>query len=322
MAHFPHTLEEVSHHVGEFRAGNTDLQERRRHGNAQRNIVDVTRLVGLDSITWDAQGAARIGALTRIATLANDLRIRQAYPALAQAAGALATPQIRAMATVGGNLLQRTRCWYYRQPTTSCYKKGGDGCLARHGNHFYGVCFDLGPCVAPHPSTLGMALLAYEARVLLRQAQAAHATPHAGLTMVDVYGNGSDARRDHQLAAGDLLTHVVLPPPVANERGAYFRAISRARAEWPLVECVVRLVVDEQNIIRFARVAIGAVANIPLRLPQVEAILVEQLADANTFKRAATVATHDAKPLPMTGYKVELVRATLWETLERAVPRE
>jgi xanthine dehydrogenase YagS FAD-binding subunit len=139
------------------------------------------------------------------------------------------------------------------------------------------------------------------------------------MAIVDLYGDGADARHDHQLAAAELLTHVALPPPVANERGAYFRAISRARAEWPLVECVVRLVVDEQNIIRFARVALGAVANIPLRLPQVEAILVGQLADANTFKRAATVATHDAKPLPMTGYKVELARATVWETLERAM---
>ena len=191
---------------------------------------------------------------------------------------ALATPQTRAVATVGGALLQRTRCWYYRNPPFSCYKTGADTCPARHGVNLYGVCFDLGPCVWPHPSTLGMACLAYDATVTHRDG--------GELSMRELFGDGSDATCDHTLAAGDVLTSVRLPPRV-DERAAYFRAISRYLAEWPLVEATVRLG-TENGAITWARVALGG------------------------------VATKDANPLPMTGYKVELVQATIVRTLTLA----
>jgi xanthine dehydrogenase YagS FAD-binding subunit len=100
-----------------------------------------------------------------IADVAGDQRLAPAYPGLAAAAGGLATPQIRAIGTIGGNLAQRSRCWYYRNPHMACLKKGDDTCPARSGNHLYGVIFDPGPCVAPHPSTLAAALLAYDATV-------------------------------------------------------------------------------------------------------------------------------------------------------------
>src|SRR6202000_291503 len=100
-----------------------------------------------------------------IATIAADPRLGAAYPGLTAAAAGLATPQIRQVATLGGNLAQRSRCWYYRDPHIACFKKGGSSCPAREGNHLYGVAFDLGPCVAPHPSTLAAALLAYDATI-------------------------------------------------------------------------------------------------------------------------------------------------------------
>ena len=126
----------------------------------------------MTGIAWDAAGAARIGASTTIAAIAADARIAAAYPGIAAAAGGLATPQIRHLATLGGNLAQRSRCWYYRNPHIACLKKGGGACPAREGNHLYGVVFDLGPCVAPHPSTMATALLAYEAKVATNQRRA------------------------------------------------------------------------------------------------------------------------------------------------------
>ncbi|MGH3756480.1 FAD binding domain-containing protein [Actinophytocola sp.] len=308
MIIIPQTPDEASGSVGEFRAGGTDLSERRRSGIARGSIVDLRDLEDLDRIEWNA-GAAHIGARIRIATVARDQAVHGAYPGLAAAAAALATPQIRAVGTLGGNLLQRNRCWYYRHPATTCFKKGGDSCPARDGDHLYGVCFDRGPCVAPHPSTLGMALLAYDATVDI------HAQPSR--TISELYGDGADPTRDHLLEPGQLLTGITVPPPVTGERAAYRRAIGRARAEWPLVEAVVRLVADET--ITFARVAIGGVAPVPLRLPAVEEALVGLPGTDRTFHQAAELATTEANPLPMTRYKVNLTHATVLDTLQRAL---
>ena len=153
--------------VPEFRAAGTDLSERRRSGVSCGPIVDLGATPGTIGIDWAADGSARIGAFTSIATIASDPRLRDAYPGIAAAAQGLATPQIRHMATLGGNLAQRSRCWYFRNPQVGCLKKGGSDCPARSGNHLYHVAFDLGPCVAPHPSTMAMALLAYDATIVI-----------------------------------------------------------------------------------------------------------------------------------------------------------
>lgn len=314
MIRFPTSLSQIEApgkgDVPVIRAGSTDLSERRRLRMAAGPLLDLRDLPGLDTIEWDGTGAATVGAKLRIAQVAADEALARAYPGFCAAAGALATPQIRAVGTLGGNLLQANRCWYYRNPDEKCLKKGGAACLARQGDHHYHACFDLGPCACVHPSTLGMALLAYEASVMVHG-------EGGDRTVEALYGDGSVATGDHRLEPGALLTHVVLPPPRPREQAAYFRAISRARSEWPLVEVLVRLVVDDGKV-SFARVAMGGVAPVPLRLPEVEAALVGKPAEAETFAAAAAIATDGAKPLPMTEYKLALVEATVLETLERA----
>lgn len=307
------TIEDVKKSNREIRAGGTDVTDRIRLGVSGGNVVDIGRLPGLASIEVQADGSVKIGANVKVDAIARHPHLVAHYPGLAMAAGSLATPQIRSMATVGGVLLQRNRCWYYRHAAFNCFKKGGDGCPARLGDHRFGVVFDLGPCVAPHASTVGMMLLAYEAEVVVDGEQV--------MTVVALYGDGRDPHHDHTLQPGKLLTHVVLPPPVADERAAYFRSISRARAEWPLVEAGARLVVAEDNTITLARVVVGGVANIPLRLPQVEAALMGQPATTATFTQAANMATEGIAPLPQTGYKVPLLVGAVLETLERAFKR-
>nr|MBA2309820.1 FAD binding domain-containing protein [Pseudonocardiales bacterium] len=256
---------------------------------------------------------ARIGALATVAAIAADPMLAASYPALTATAGALATPQIRAAGTLGGNLLQRNRCWYYRNPHFSCFQTGGDGCPARDGLNLYSAVIDQGPCVAPHASSLAMALLAYDARVEVhgRGTVAVH----------ELYGDGSDPTRDHLLDAGEVLLAVELPAPVPGERAAYHRAISRAEAEWPLVEAVARLVVDGSTI-TLAAVAVGGVAHTPLRLPEVEAALVGQPTAPGQLPAqllaAAQTATQRCEPLAQTGYKVDLLRDTVLEVVERA----
>ena len=290
----------------ELRAGGTDLSERRRSGVSTGPIADIAYRPDLLRIDRAAGGSTRIGALVPIATVAG---LGADYPGLAAAAGGLATPQVRRIGTVGGNLLQRNRCWYYRNPGANCLKKGGHDCPARAGNHRYHVLFDLGPCVAPHPSTLGAALLAYGATV---------ETDSRTLAVADVFGDGTDGTRDHRIEPGELLTAVVLPPPVPGERAAYFRAISRTYAEWPLVEAVVRLTVHD-GLIASSAVAVGGVAPIPLRLPAAEAALSGRPPTPETFAAAGSAATRGANPLPQNGFKLALLAGTVTDTLRRAV---
>ena len=301
-------IQEVLSAKGEIRAGGTDYMDRRRHGVTEGEIVDISRLTGLDQIVY-SEGRAMIGALATIHQVATDPGIIKDYPGLAMAAASLATPQIRRTASMGGALLQKNRCWYFRHSDFPCHKKGGFSCPARGGNHKYGVCFDLGECIAPHPSTLGMALMAYGAEVEIEG--------KGRRSMEALYGDGKDATRDHQLKEGEVLTAIYLPAPLPGEKAGYFRTISRARAEWPLVEVMVRYRLQGGKIAD-AAVGMGGVAPVPLSLPKVAGYLNGKEETDKFFKSAGELATRKNKPLPQTGYKVEMIEATVFETLRRA----
>ena len=293
----------------EFRAGGTDLQERLRSGISEPDLVDLQGIPGLDQIELSDEGA-QIGALVRVADIGKHESIQTSYPALALPAQTLATPQIRSMATVGGVLCQRTRCWYYRHPELGCPKKGNASvCPAREGNHHFGVCFDFGPCVHPHPSSIGCALLTYDAEI--------EVAGRGRISVADLYGDGSDQTCDHTLASGELITHLYLPAPNNGEVAAYHRQMSRTWAEWPLVEVVVRLLLDGDQI-RKARVGIGGVANIPFRLTEVEAALEGKARTPEILERAAEQSVARANPLPGTAYKLEMVKGLVLQALETA----
>jgi xanthine dehydrogenase YagS FAD-binding subunit len=289
------------------RAGGTDLQERLRSHNAHPALVDLTGIDGFAGINPAGDGTGtRIGAGTKLAAVARELA--DSHPALAVTAGSLATPQIRAQGTIGGNLTQHTRCWYYRHPGTDCFKSGGDSCPARTGRHLYGVVFDRSDCVHPHPSSVAMALLTYDATVALADGRS--------LTVPEVLGDGTDPTRDHQLGPTEVIAAVEIPAPWPGERGAYFRSISRFEAEWPLVECVVRARF-EGDTVAACGIGLGGVATVPLRMTAAEDLLTGSALDDGTIARVAEACADGANPLPETGYKVALVAATVQETLER-----
>jgi xanthine dehydrogenase YagS FAD-binding subunit len=294
--------------AAEFRAAGTDLSERRRSGVSTGPLIDIAPAPGTVGIDWGAGGAATIGAFTTIAAIAADARFAAAYPGIAASALGLATPQIRHLATLGGNLAQRSRCWYFRDPHIACLKKGGSDCPARGGNHLYGVAFDLGPCVAPHPSTMAAALLAYDARVVTNSRR--------GLSIGELLGDGSNGAADHALAPGEMIESIELPPPVAGERAFYKRAISRSHAEWPLAEACARAAISG-GVFQLIRVTAGGVAPVPLRLAAVEAALQGKPATPAAIAEAARQAASGAKPLPMTGYKLDLLEGVVRDLLER-----
>jgi xanthine dehydrogenase YagS FAD-binding subunit len=293
--------------ASEFRAAGTDLSERRRSGVSRGALIDIASASDT-GIAWGADGAATIGAFTTIAAIANDTRIIEAYPGIAAAALGVATPQIRHLATVGGNLAQRSRCWYFRNPHIDCLKKGGSDCPARSGNHLYGVAFDLGPCVAPHPSTMAAALLAYDATIVTDR--------RSGLSIADLLGDGSNGRADHLLQPGEMIKSIALKTPLRGERAAYKRAISRSYAEWPLVEVCARAVVAD-GVFQFVRLAAGGIAPVPLRLSASEAALQGKPATPATIAHAARQATAGSRPLAMTGYKLDLLSGVARDLLEQ-----
>ena len=300
--------EEIKGVVGEIRAGGTDLHDRYRLGVSSGPIIDIHKLPYTD-ITQNSAGTTTIGAMVTIDEVGQNPIIANGYGALAKAANGLATPQIRWAASFGGSLLQRTRCWYYRHPQLPCTKKGDAVCGGRDGHHPNGVIFDHGGCAHPHPSTLATTLLAYDAFVK---------TTEREMPIADLYGDGSQHDRDHLLHQNEILTHVMLPAPVAGEKTAYFRSISRFEAEWPIVECAVRLVVTG-GMITAAGIGAGGISQIPMRLSKVEAALLGKPATQATLEQAAHLSAAGANPLPQAAWKVEMLVGTLLTTMELAL---
>jgi xanthine dehydrogenase YagS FAD-binding subunit len=292
----------------EFRAAGTDLSERRRSGVSSGPLMDIVPASDITGMHWGADGTLRIGAYVTIAAIAAEKDIAAAYPGIVAAAQGLATPQIRHLATLGGNLAQRSRCWYYRNPHVACLKKGGTECPARGGNHLYGVAFDLGPCVAPHPSTMAAALLTYDATIITYQ--------RSRLSISDILGDGSNGAADNALLPGEMIRGIELPAPRQNERALYKRAISRSHAEWPLVEVCARAVVKDGTF-QFVRLSAGGIAPVPLRLQAAEDALQGKPANALNIAVAVKLATSGAKPLPMTGYKLDLLGGVVQDLLEK-----
>jgi xanthine dehydrogenase YagS FAD-binding subunit len=291
----------------EFRAAGTDLSERRRSGVSRGPLIDLVRPAGAQDIVWNENGAARISAFATIAALAADAKLGTAYPGVSAAAAGLATPQIRHVATLGGNLAQRSRCWYFRDPHISCLKKAGGECPARGGNHLYGVAFDLGPCVAPHPSTMAAALMAYDATVTTNQRRS--------LSITALLGDGSNGRADNCLEPGEIIQSIDLAIPTVGERALYRRAISRSYAEWPLVEIVIRAVIAD-GAFTLVRIVAGGIAPVPLRLAAAESVLQGAAVNTTSIDKAVAQSTSGAKPLAMTGYKLDLLRGLMQDLLE------
>lgn len=296
--------------LAEWRAAGTDLSERRRNRVSRGPVRDLAPTPLMLSVDEIASGRLRIGASVTVTEIVSTGQIVSGYPGLAATAAGLATPQIRNVATLGGNLAQRNRCWYFRHPELECLKKGGSTCPAREGNHRYGVAFDLGPCVAPHASSLAAALMAYDAEVTTDQ--------RSGLTIAALLGDGSDGTSDNALLPGEIIQYIDLPPPTPGENAGYRRAVSRSLAEWPLAEVVVRAVV-QNGAFTMLRLAAGGVAPVPLRFPEAEAIGESAPANRETIESVARATVVSATPLPMTGYKPALLEQLFRDVMEQCL---
>ncbi|MGA4983197.1 FAD binding domain-containing protein [Streptomyces cellulosae] len=288
-----------------YLGGGTNLVDLMKNGvETPARLVDV-RSLPLDRIETADDGAVRIGATVTNSDLAAHPLIRERYPALTQAVLAGASGQLRNMATVGGNLLQRTRCGYFTDITRPCNKREpGSGCPAIEGEHHnHAILGASEHCVAVHPSDMGVALTAFDAVVSWQTAEGAGEAP-----LADFYLPAGDTpHRETVLPPGALITHVTLPPARVAARSRYRKVRERASYAFAIGSVAAALEIDD-GVICDARLALGAVASRPWRARLAERILVGAPASAEYFAAAADAELAAARPLPHNGYKVTLLR--------------
>ena len=281
---------------------------------APLHVIDINGLP-LHGVTTAADGL-HIGALTRMSDVAVDPQVTTAFPVVAQALLASASPQLRNMASIGGNLLQRTRCDYFRDVASPCNKRvPGSGCPAQTGaNRSHAILGSSTSCAATHASDVAVAFVATDALVRLRSEAGQRILPLADFYVVP--GDTPDV--EHVLRPGELITEVVLPPLRWATNSSYLKVRDRSSYEFALSS--VALAVDHSGgTIADARIAVGGVATKPWRLPTVEAALRGQPATVATYQAAAAAAVTDARPLSQNGFKVTLVQRAIVRALVELV---
>jgi xanthine dehydrogenase YagS FAD-binding subunit len=300
-------------------AGGTNLVDLMKGGvEVPARIVDINRLP-LAAVSDTADGGLAIGALVRNSDLANHPRVRRDYPLLAQALLAGATPQLRNMASVGGNLLQRTRCYYFADTAfPACNKRNpGSGCGARQGHQrIHAILGASEACIAVHPSDMCVALAALDATVVMRSRRGERRIEMTRFHRLP----GDTPWRDTELADDELITAVLLPPPRFRRHAYYLKLRDRASYAFALVSAAVALDVDDGTV-RAARIAMGGVAHKPWRAADAESRLVGQRADDAAFTAAARVALSGAVPLPGNAFKVDLGERAVARALALAMAR-
>jgi xanthine dehydrogenase YagS FAD-binding subunit len=293
-----------------LKAGGIDLVDHlKEHLVEPPRLVDLKTIPGLASIGVEKDGSLRIGALATLAQVASHEAVRRGHPALARACGEAASPQIRNVATVGGNVLQRPRCWYYRLESYKCLKKGGDLCFAVAGENRYHVIFGGGPVFAAHPSNAAVPLVAYGASFVTDGPKGGRAVAASDFFLLPA----QDPTRENVLEPGELLKEIRVPS-AAGWKSAYYEVRERAAFDWPLVSAAIAIRISG-GVVKDARVVLGQVATIPWRSATAEQALVGKALNAAAAEAAGKAAVEGAQPMSDNGYKVDLVATLVRRTV-------
>jgi xanthine dehydrogenase YagS FAD-binding subunit len=298
-----------------FIAGGTTLIDLMKlNVETPARLLDINRLP-LDKIEATPDGGLKIGATVRNSDLAHHPTVQRDYGVLSQALLAGASAQLRNMATTAGNLLQRTRCMYFRDIAMPCNKREpGTGCPAITGsNRMLAVLGASEHCIATNPSDMCVALGALEATIHVESPKGSRAIPIGDFHLLP----GNTPNRETVLEPGDLITHVTLPPPSSGSKQVYLKLRDRASYEFALASAAVVITITGGTVTR-ARVALGGVGTRPWRSPEAEAVLVGQPANATNFRKAAEAAMRDAKSQSENGFKIELAKRCLTHALQMA----
>lgn len=314
----PNTLAQAIGQMGapgaKVLAGGTDLLGcLRDRVHEVRTVVSLTRVAQLRGIA-EAGGGLRIGALATIAEVAGHPLVNQRYVALARAAASVGSPQLRNQGTIGGNLCQRPRCWYFRGDF-QCARKGGETCYALQGENQYHCIFGGSTCVMVHPSDTATALVALGARATIAGPRGSRTVPLESFFILPE----QDTTKENVLEAGDILTEVVIPAPPAEFVSTYRKV--RARGAWDFALAGLAVALSfKQGKVETARVVLGAAAPVPWRATDAEKLLVGSRLDPKAIGLAAVAAVKGAVPLEQNGYKVSMFRGLVQDVLEGLAP--
>ena len=309
--------EAVATHPGaKFIAGGTNLLDLMKlQIEAPTHLVDVNRIAGLDRIDDTSDGGLRIGAMVRNSDLAADSRVRQRYPVLSRALLAGASGQLRNKATTGGNLLQRTRCYYFYDPSKPCNKRqSGSGCSAIGGfNRIHAVLGASDQCIAVHPSDMAVAMRVLDAQIETISSQGAQRV----IPIADFHRlPGNTPAVETELQNGEFITAVTLPPPPPGVQ--VYRKV-RDRASYAFAVVSVAAIVDAQaGVVRNARMAFGGLAHKPWRVTEAELLLRDRRADRDGFEAATDTVLHGARGQGHNDFKIPLLRRVIAGVLTEA----
>src|SRR5713226_6008841 len=279
-------------------------------------VVNLKGIRGLDKIAADGKGGLRIGALVTLAQLEEHPVVRRSFPGLAEAAHSIATPQIRNLGTVGGNLCQRPRCWYYRLEEAVCLKKGGSECFAATGENKYNAIFGGGPSYIVHPSDLAPMLVALGASVLVTGAEGMRVI---SLEKFFTLPSEGSVRRENVLKNDEIITEIRVPASGFAARSTYLKFKERDSLDFALASVAAAVELQPNKTIKQARLVLGGVAPIPWRATQAEKFLAGKSLSANILTEVARLALDGAQPLAKNAYKVPLTQTLVRRALAQAV---
>ena len=278
-------------------------------------VVNLKGIRGLDRVEGDGRKGLRVGALVTLAQLEEHAVVRRDFPGLAEAAHSVATQQIRNLGTVGGNLCQRPRCWYYRLEEAVCIKKGGSECFAATGENKYNAIFGGGPSYIVHPSDLAPVLVALGASVNVAGPDGRRTIPLEKFFTLP--GEGS-VRRENVLKNDEIITEVSVPASPFAARSTYLKFKERESLDFALSSVAAAVELGPDRRVRQARVVLGGVAPVPWRVPKAEEFLKGKALDADALAGAARLALEGAAPLSKNAYKVPLTQALVRRALAKA----
>jgi xanthine dehydrogenase YagS FAD-binding subunit len=293
------------------KAGGVDLLDRMKNGtDTPARLVNIRNIKELRGVQPTA-GGLTIGALTTLAEVADSPAIREQYTVLADACGRAATPHIRNMATIGGNLLQELQCWYFRSADFQCLRKGKEICFAFSGLNQYHAIMDYGGCPAVAPSSAAVALLALDGSVELTSAAKGKRT----VSIRDFYVQpDTNPHKFHVMAENELLTAIHIPKPAPGTRSAYQKYGEKESHDWAIADAGIVLEMDGNNC-RRAVVAMGAASPVVRRSREAEAVLTGKPITPETARAAGQASMTGAMPLSMNAYKVQLFPTAVYRTV-------